>query len=270
MCLKFYIFGSVWDSYFAIGSIGFILLTFFIFVQIKNEGALGYLKRLPKSDRSILKMIFYVTESFFIAMSINVIPGYIAAKPFSLLFHEFTNGKNAAAYFGWVTFAIVTFFAVAFLLGLKPLKTLDLVAPGFPLALIFAKNASFCAGCCNGFQTDYGFYNYDTKLREFPVQLVESAEALVIFIILLLIRKKAKLGTMYPIYLMLYSGMRFCSEFLRAYPDAFGHFKIGHILAFAFFSLGAFETALALKFGERIDRAFATCYAKIEKKLKRS
>lgn len=270
MRLHFFIFGSLWDSYLVFGIIGFIALSLFIFSQIKSS-VHGYLELLiKKNSLKLITIILCVLETLLLALSINLIPMYLISDLFGSLFHNFTGGKNAASYFGWVAFAPVTFFIMAFLLGMKPLKTLDSLAPGFALAMIFAKLACFFSGCCNGFQTDHGFYNMKTSLTEFPVQLVESAEALVIFIILLLIRKRAKLGTMYPIYLMLYSVMRFCSEFLRAYPDAFGPFKIGHILALALFSLGTFETVMTLKFGERIDSAFSTFYAKMEKKLKRS
>ena len=62
-------------------------------------------------------------------------------------------------------------------------------------------------------------YNHAVQAKEFPVQLVEMGLAALIFIFLLVFKKKIRLGGMLPTYIILYSATRFFSEFLRCEPN---------------------------------------------------
>ena len=253
-----------------VGNFSFFIFLCFCFTQIKESGTYSiYSVFLPeKIQRSaIVRFFSSLTVALILSLCAIALPSLAIAYPFSLLFYDFTGQTGAVIYFGYVLPSFLLFMISAVLLGIKPLKTLDLVVPAYPLTLIFAKLACFCEGCCNGIQTNYGFYNYFTKVREFPVQLVESAEALVIFFILLKLRKKAKLGTMFPLYLIFYSTMRFFSEFLRVEPDIFGPLKCAQIFCVAGIVLGFLGFVLAEKYAERIDEFFCRTYSKIERKL---
>ena len=245
-----------------------LALFLFVFIQLKgNHGVYsGFLLR-NKENGSKWRLLATVVESLIVVLFVSAIPSWTIARPFARLFYDFTGQTGAVLYFGHITGSFLFFILGALLLGMKPFKTLDLITPGLPLALICAKFACFCSGCCNGIKTDLGFFNYRTKAVEFPVQLVESAEALLIFFILMRIRKNAKTGTMFPIYIVFYCGMRFFSEFFRAQPDILGPFKCVHLFCIGGIVLGFIGFILAEKFAERIDRAFAAFYAKMEKKL---
>ena len=242
-------------------------LAFFLFVFIQLKGLhgvySGFLLR-NKENGSKWRLLATVVESLIVVLFVSAIPSWTVARPFARLFYAFTGQTGAVLYFGYIIASFLFFMLGAFLIGMKPFKTLDLITPGLPLALICAKLACFCSGCCNGIKTDLGFYNYRTRAVEFPVQLVESAEALLIFLILMRIRKNAKLGTMFPIYLVLYSGMRFFSEFFRAQPDIWGPLKCAHLFCIGGIVLGFIGFVLARKYGEKTDGVFTGLYLKIE------
>lgn len=161
---------------------------------------------------------------------------------------------TGANYFGMIFPVILILLLICVLLRINPLEQIDLITPAFPLALISGKIACFCAGCCRGFACSWGLYNHVTEQFEFPVQLVEAGLALAIFIFLLYWRKKAKPGTMFPTYLILYSGTRFFSEFLRCEPEVFWIFKTYHILCIIGVIVGFAELFLVLKFGDKISQ----------------
>ena len=150
-------------------------------------------------------------------------------------------------YFGRLLTAPIVVFIVCFILNINYSKTLDLITPGYPLSLIFSKLACFCAGCCRGIECSFGMYNHKTNAVEFPSQLLEAALALIIFFILLHCRKKAKEGTMYPTYLILYSSTRFFSEFLREESNVLGPLKTYHLLCLAGIAIGVFGLFVAKK-----------------------
>lgn len=254
-----------YDLLIVVGGIVFLLFTV---VQTCEKETLGiYSSFLVENCSKHFKFPCVLYESLFLSLFLYALPGVLFGRSFSSLFRDFTGGTNAVMYFNQLILLFPISFIVAFLLGKKVCQQLDMVTPAFPLALTYAKLACFCGGCCRGFQTPYGFYNYQKGLREFPVQLVESAEALVIFLILMKIRKKAKLGTMFPIYLMLYSGSRFFSEFLRRELNVFGYIKFAQIFCIVFFLLGLFGFYFTKRYGIIIDAAFASFYSKIEGNL---
>ena len=163
---------------------------------------------------------------------------------------------TAANYFGLLFPAPFILLLFCILMRIEPLKQIDLITPAYPLALVFAKIACFCAGCCRGIECSFGLYNHSVEsgLVEFPVQLVEAGLALAIFIFLMYWRKKAKPGTMFPTYLILFSGTRFFSEFLRCEPEVFWIFKTYHILCIIGVIVGVAELFLVLKFGDKISQ----------------
>lgn len=253
------LFNSRINSYNLIGFFVFIVFLLFNFQQIKTDGTLGIYSQivLEKTHRaSKLKFLCTAAETWIMTSFMYDFPVKIIMYGWGDPFYSFTGGTSAVVYFCWIVLAFPLFFAGAFLAGVKPFQRLDLLTPVYPLTLIYAKLACFCGGCCNGIETADGFYNEYTNLREFPVQLVESAEALVIFLIMMKIRKKAKSGTMFPLYLVFYSGMRFFSEFLRAQPDVLGPLKCAQIFCIAAIVLGFAGFVLAEKYAAQIDGAF--------------
>lgn len=87
------------------------------------------------------------------------------------------------------------------------LKMLDIIAPSLALGISIGRIGCFLNGCC---------YAKNPRL---PIQLWESALALLIFFILLAIEKYKKFnGFLFWIFLFLYSLSRLMMEGLRDYP----------------------------------------------------
>ncbi len=163
------------------------------------------------------------------------------------------SGTN---YFGLLMFAPIFTAIFCFVLWVDPLRQMDFAVVSFPLALSVSKIACLFAGCCHGMEWENGVFNYRFGRPEFPIQLVESLIALLIFVVLFKYKNKAKAGTVYPVYLMLYCGTRFFSEFLRGEANVLGPLKRYHILCIAGFIVGIILYAVIVKYGEKITKLF--------------
>lgn len=151
----------------------------------------------------------------------------------------FTHGN--ANYYGNLTawLIVMTVFPVIF--KISPLNTMDLLSPSLPLCLFVAKCACFFHGCCSGIEMSGSWYfNQDTDRYEFPVQLVEALVALALFVFLRWYQgQKNKPGSVFPVYLILYSASRFGTEFLRAdFPNVLGPFDAYQIMSVVYALLG--------------------------------
>lgn len=181
---------------------------------------------------------------------------YAFAGTFNLMFGRLVN--TSYNYFGVLFFTPIILTLVSLFLAVNIFKQMDLITPSFPLALVFAKLGCFFCGCCRGFECEWGLINYKDEsnlVREFPSQLLEAGLALTIFFFLIWYRKKAKEGTMLPIYTILYSATRFFSEFTRREPNMIGILKKYHILCLSGIIVGLIELFLATKYKDNITAA---------------
>lgn len=234
---------------------GFSLLFFNLFNLNKKKQfpgkvakkAIGRLKNKEKYNRNINLII--TAEIIFISFFQYVLPG-LTNSPFGQMVG---TGDN---YFGILFTAPIFIPIICFILGSDVFKTTDLIAPAYPLALCFTKIGCFCAGCCRGIEHSFGLLNHKTDTVEFPVQLVELFLALAIFIFMLHYRKKAKPGTLYPTYVIIYCSTRFFSEFLRCENDVFWIFKTYHLLCLAGIVSGLIQLFIVLKFADKISAFF--------------
>ena len=152
----------------------------------------------------------------------------------------------------------ILFVLTAILLKTSPLKALDYTAPIQIIGLIFFKIACFCCGCCYGYECASPFYNQTNQRYEMPVQLIELACAILMFAIILIMRKRRhKPGLLYATFMLMYCGTRFCSEFLRDdFPPVLGRMNGYHIQLIIGFLLGAISLLIVLKFSDRITAYF--------------
>ena len=182
-------------------------------------------------------------------------------------------GDRSDNFFLFIFVIPIAFFIFSSILfRLPPLKFWDFTVPSVNLALILFKIACFCAGCCYGIGYDgpLSVFNCKNNRNELPIQLIEAGEAVIILIILFILKKrKKKVGTMYPTFMLLYSGMRFVSEFWRDdYPAVWGRLTGYHIQCIIGFILGVIYLLVVLKWGERINAYFETKNKSfLEKKL---
>ena len=185
---------------------------------------------------------------------------YYLTGGFNGIFGNLVN--TGANYYGLMFFAPPLVVALCFLMKIDPLAQMDLITPAYPLALVFVKIACFFAGCCSGVRWIYGFYNPTSRLIEFPSQLLESAVALLLFVFLLTCKKKFKKGTVFPIYLMSYSALRFFTEFTRVEPEVFMGLKTYQILCIVGVVVGALEYLAACKYHAWTQRKEEPCRSK--------
>lgn len=107
---------------------------------------------------------------------------------------------------------------------LRFVTMLENLMPSIPLIHGFGRLGCFCAGCCYGIpvQEPWGVVFARSpaapgSIPLFPVQLVEAAGNFVLFAALLLVfGKRRTCGQITAVYMLCYSVMRFCLEFVRA------------------------------------------------------
>lgn len=249
------------EMYTLVGGLGWIFVLIYNFLMFSHKQ-----KMLSNSSLALIKAAsaknessIFARENFWVALEIIII-SFIQIFPNGFMNVTFGNIMNTGAnYFGLLYFVPLILFAFFFLISVNPLKQTDLITPAYPLALFFVKLGCFCNGCCGGFECEWGLMNYyfpsDPK-REFPIQLVEAGLALIIFFFLMWYRKRAKEGTLFPVYLIIYSATRFFSEFASKKPDIIWHLKTYHILCIIGVILGIAELILVRRYAEKIKPIF--------------
>ncbi|MBR2413192.1 MAG: prolipoprotein diacylglyceryl transferase [Clostridia bacterium] len=257
-----YLFGNQYQWYTVLGKFYFFPILFFNLSQYneKKENLSVVSERIQKYFQKKLKLNshfrFLEKKSFWTIVEIivfTILQYYTILLSTGIIGDLFNTGGN---YFGCFLLFPYILLVSYWLFGLDPLKQSDLITPSFPLSLIFIKLACFCAGCCHGIESNrFGMYNYATSAMEIPVQLIETGWGLILFILLFAIRKKVKPGTLYPLYTILYSATRFCSEFLRHEENILGPLKKYHIFCIAGIVIGIIQYIVVTKYGEQI-RAF--------------
>lgn len=248
------------SMYNLLNATGVFALIIFNFTQLKEKSKLlsntsGFLFNYysKKKRRLFSNVYFWATLETIIISVVQYLPAAILNTKFGLLM------KTGSNYFGLILFIPFILFLFFYLISINPFKQLDLITPAYPLALFFVKLGCFCNGCCQGFECSWGMTNYYYNAgprKEFPVQLVEAGLALLIFLFLNKYKKKAKEGTLFPIYLIVYSSTRFFSEFLRSEENVLWILKTYHLICIAGIILGTIELLIVLRYGDKIKKLF--------------
>jgi len=122
-----------------------------------------------------------------------------------------------------------------------------------PLLHCFWKISCFMGGCCFGIPyTGIGFVIFPSCInalsgtRVFPVQLLESAIALLIAVIIIILEKINKLYWPVSVYLVMYGTTRFAIEFLR-YHDAGTKIASGYVCSIISVVIGLIAISIKKK-----------------------
>lgn len=248
------------DAYSFFNFMGFCVMAFtnFFYYKSKKDAMSVYSQKLIQAScekhkilGNIVKVLLFVIEVYLATKVVD------ASAQFNGAFGSLVGtGGN---YFGiLICFPnFMTVFSLVF--AINPLKQVDIATMGLPVFLFFVKIACFCNGCCWGIPWEYGPYNYhyDHPGNQVPVQAIEAFCAALILVILLIYRRKAKTGTIYPMYLTLFCFTRFFSEFFKAdYPDVLGPLKVYHLLCIVGFVIGVILLIIMRKYGEKISDAY--------------
>ena len=172
---------------------------------------------------------------------------YYLTHPWQI-FNPFANGEFVGIR-GMSYHGAVVGFVIATILFCKKHKAnlwllLDLCALSIPLGYIFGRIGNFLNQELVGRATDVSWGIFVDGVLRHPSQLYEAfLEGFVIFAILFIYRKYKKFdGELIALYAILYTCMRFVSEFFRE-PDShigflvFG-FSLGQILSILMFVAG--------------------------------
>ena len=199
------------SRYNAMNWMGFFLLLLFNLQQSReNKKPLGGRSRKLMERFSGAPKSGVLSNAAFWAAAETVVISIFQYLPVPLINNWFGDLVGTGAnYFALLFFSPFFMLAGCVLLKVDPIRQTDLVVPAFPLALSVSKIGCFFANCCGGVECSF------LGGRAFPIQLLESSVGALIFAFLLFKREEMKPGTMFPVYLILYSGIRFFTEFLR-------------------------------------------------------
>ncbi len=165
-------------------------------------------------------------------------------------------------------FIIGPLFSLAIMAN--PMEQIDLIAPLLSIRLFFIRVACYCDGCCWGIPWEYGPYNHSPYHpgNQVPVQAIEAIFVVGIFFFLLWYRKKAKKGTMYPMFIILYSSLRFFNEFFTDdYPNVLGPFNMYQILCVITVIIGIVFYFIAVKYGDRMFKFIDNKHKELDKQI---
>lgn len=207
---------------------------------------------LPKNR--IYDLGLYILASALIGAKVLMI--FTEPEDFGNLRQIFTLDfwRSGGVYFGGFIIALIVSVFLMRRWHLPWRKTADAFAPGIALGHAIGRLGCFSAGCCWGKPSNSWFaVTFTEKAHELtgvpighglvPTQLIESAANLLLFGILLWVRKKRAFeGQVIFAYAMMYAVVRFTVEFWRDDPR-------GTILGLStsqFISLLMFPVALAL------------------------
>ena len=152
-------------------------------------------------------------------------------------------------YFGGMIGFFVSIYLYAKIVDIPFDAMISPAVPALAIFHAFGRVGCFCAGCCYGKPTEsiWGIINHSSEIAPnevalIPVQLLESAAEIILFILLTALQKKQMSGEkILNIYFLLYGLTRFFLEFMRGDIERgfIGVFSISQIIA-ALCVLGSF------------------------------
>lgn len=144
--------------------------------------------------------------------------------PVEKIFSVLLSCFGGSVFYGGMIGAYLSFVFAVRHFNIKEQQILrDTFSNSIPLFHIFGRIGCFLGGCCYGIESSFGFTVYNNPLvpelngiSRVPVALIEAFGNLVIFLILCRISKKFLFqGKIMYLYMIMYSCLRFHTEFLR-------------------------------------------------------
>lgn len=248
------------DAYTLFIDIGYwvMIITNFLYFKSKKNAMSIFSKTLINASTKFHKIAGTIVQILLFAVE-TYLASYVvdrSAKYNGAFGNLVGTGGN---YFGLLICFPIFISVFSLILFINPLKEIDIMTMGLPVYLFFVRLACFLNGCCWGIPWEHGLYNQNPYHpgKQVPVQLIEAIFVALIFLFLLKYRKKAKPGTIYPMYLTLYSFARFFNEFFTAaYPDIIGPFNMYQILCTVGFVVGLTLLLMMRKYGEKLSNTY--------------
>lgn len=186
--------------------------------------------------------LFYVIQG---------LPDYFAIGiPAGVSFIDYFNAAGLVYYGGFIG-AILMLMLFCKVYKEPFWGVVDSLLPSLPLAQAIGRVGCFLAGCCWGMPYEHGFFiSPDSPIAAapkdvalLPVQLIESACTLALFIAMAVYgRKVRKPGKIFAMYCLGYGVIRFVLEFFRydAVRGFVGSFSVSQWISLILIALGIF------------------------------
>ncbi len=219
------VFGRVFTLYMIMSLIGIFVAGIFMCRLTKKRG-------LDDNDTIVLLLFSAIGvllggHILYGITNIKYIPYIFSAESFKEFVNAVTLVFGGSVFYGGLLGGLL---AGAITIKLKKHEFAvfsDMAAVVIPLFHAFARVGCFLSGCCYGIESKFGFTVHNNTLVEgingvsrFPVQLLEAILNVLLFLLLWYMYNRsltsnALKGKIMPIYLLLYSVIRFFDEFLR-------------------------------------------------------
>ena len=247
---SFYIFGHEITTYSICAGVGMIAVAIYMWIKVRKTDRYDVTQLINIAVVSGIGTFLGAHLLFAFTQWELLIEGFqhpdIIFKSPEVFLHFLVLVFGGMVFYGGLIGGLLT--GVVYVKTLKHIKLdpylyADLFAPAIALFHAFGRVGCFLGGCCYGIECKVGFvYHYApvpeaNGVTRLPIQLIESAGDIVIFIILLILGKKKNLpkGTLIITYLILYPIMRFVNEFFRG--DVIRGFALG-LSTSQWFSIG--------------------------------
>lgn len=139
----------------------------------------------------------------------------------SFLFY-FTDIFGGMVFYGGLIGGIIAGAIYCRYMKLDTMFYADIYAPAIPMFHAFGRLGCFLGGCCYGIESSWGFIYHDSLIEtangvtRLPIQLIEATgDLLICAVLVILSKKKSQKGMSIYLYLLMYSILRFTTEFFR-------------------------------------------------------
>lgn len=157
-----------------------------------------------------------------------------------LLYFLETGTFGGVSFYGSVFLIPLLMPLVGMLFRLRPGQTMDLCGPCVAIMIGCMRFGCFLTGCCGGWTVCLGSLCF-----EWPTQILDSVGDFAIMTWLLQTEDQTPgSGRLYPWFMVTYSAMRFCLEFLRDTPKDWLYFSHGQWFAAGAVVMGLLWLAL--------------------------
>lgn len=245
---KIPVFGGITIyTYGVMVALGFVAGLLWIIYDTKKQG----LETSKAVDLAFWIILSSIIGSRIFFMIVNE-PSRILSEPWSLLM----VWEGGLVFYGGFIAAVLAGLIYMKIHKLRFFAYVDVFAPAIALGHAFGRIGCFMAGCCHGSVCPRAFYSITfpaathsfapSGVPLYPTQLIDSFGELLIFFILVVLRRYKKFdGNVFAFYLLFYSILRFFNEYLRGDKDR-GYIIDGVISSSQGISIVLFTIAIAM------------------------
>lgn len=194
-------------SYAALATIGLIVAVLYLYANI-NQVELSFREFLIYLVTGMI-FLFIGSRIIFVISSIPDMKPVTVEKIADKLF----NG--GIVFYGGLLGLIVGVNVTSKLLKKNTRTIFNYFAVSFPLFHAFARIGCLLAGCCYGKESSWGVVMASDNVVRLPIQLFEAICNIIIFVTLLILKKRRDSINILKVYLCLYAVCRFILEFFR-------------------------------------------------------